>query len=407
VRVTGLIPRSISTVGWGLFCASSWTWCIGMFLPVIMIDRFGWWGFLAFAAPNVLGCAAFGYVVANRAKSERMIRDHRTAMRTFSVVTIAYHVFFIAMMCWLLLPLTIGDERFLLAVIAPPAIVSLGVVLSNLPDRAWPGFAAIVYAISLGIFAIQGVDHLRSVPWSGAVESVDLWWLLPVLCFGFLLSPYLDLTFHRALRRSPSRHSFSIFGLAFAVMIVLTCTYWDALREGLIWIIATHIVAQSCFTVAAHIRELRFGQAIAEQAPARSDRPRRWDFALLLVLSLIALPLAFAGEVTGEPLQTSIEMYLRFLVFYGLAFPAYVLLFITQREAKPSNVRTIRHRSTLAVFALFLVIFAGIYEAGFIHGHYMLMPVPMAAILGWWAYDRFIRPSAIAPSVQHIDTEAE
>ena len=34
-----------------------------MYLPVILLRRFGWLGFLAFAVPNVLGCAAFGYVL--------------------------------------------------------------------------------------------------------------------------------------------------------------------------------------------------------------------------------------------------------------------------------------------------------------------------------------------------------
>ena len=48
------------TLGWGLYCASSWTWCIGMFLPIIMLRRFGWPGFLVFAIPNVIGLIAFG-----------------------------------------------------------------------------------------------------------------------------------------------------------------------------------------------------------------------------------------------------------------------------------------------------------------------------------------------------------
>src|SRR5688572_2660873 len=84
---------------WGLYCANSWTWCIGMYLPVIMIQRFGWLGFFAFAIPNVIGCAAFGYVMKTRARSEAIVAQHRTAMTWFSVITVAYHMFFVV---WLL-----------------------------------------------------------------------------------------------------------------------------------------------------------------------------------------------------------------------------------------------------------------------------------------------------------------
>ena len=57
--------RELATVGWGLFCASSWTWCIGMYLPVLLLRHFGWPGVLAFVVPNVAGCVAFGYVLAD------------------------------------------------------------------------------------------------------------------------------------------------------------------------------------------------------------------------------------------------------------------------------------------------------------------------------------------------------
>ena len=83
-------------MGWAFFCASSWTWCIGMYLPVALIRDFGWPGFAAFAIPNVLGCAAFGYVVATTRASEEMVQRHRTAMRCFSLVAIAYQSYFAA-----------------------------------------------------------------------------------------------------------------------------------------------------------------------------------------------------------------------------------------------------------------------------------------------------------------------
>ena len=63
------VPAGLATIAWGVFCACSWTWCIGMYLPKLMMDLYGWWGFLVFAIPNVLGCCGFGYVLARRARS--------------------------------------------------------------------------------------------------------------------------------------------------------------------------------------------------------------------------------------------------------------------------------------------------------------------------------------------------
>lgn len=33
-----------SPILWALFLASSWTWCIGMFLPVLLMRDAGWMG---------------------------------------------------------------------------------------------------------------------------------------------------------------------------------------------------------------------------------------------------------------------------------------------------------------------------------------------------------------------------
>src|SRR5690606_21240329 len=121
--------------------------------------------------------------------------------------------------------------------------------------------------------------------------------------------------FHRALQSSPSRHAFGVFGVAFAVMIVLTCAYWNVLTAGLTWLITSHLAVQSLFTVAAHLHELR-------SAPGTTDR-RAGAEALA---TLMALPLVFGGAFTLDPLATSLDVYIRFLALYGLLFPAYALL---------------------------------------------------------------------------------
>ena len=83
------MPALARTVGWGLYCTTSWTWCIGMYLPLILLRDYGWPGFIAFAIPNVLGCAAFGYVVDAK-RSDALRARFRGAMIAFGAATSLY-----------------------------------------------------------------------------------------------------------------------------------------------------------------------------------------------------------------------------------------------------------------------------------------------------------------------------
>lgn len=343
------LNAGVSTAGWGVFCACSWTWCIGMFLPVVMLGRFGWPGFLVFAIPNVIGCAAFGYVVAQRDRSIELVRSHTLAMRLFSLATIAYHVFFIGFISWLLLPLP-DEYAPWIAAAAPPALLSISILLSRLPLRAWPVFAVLVYAGSVWVFSRIGLEPLREIAWNGSDTPGELAWLAVPITFGFLLCPYLDLTFHRALQASPSRHAFAVFGITFAVMIVLTCTYWDVLKMGLTWLIVAHITSQSIFTMSAHVRELRLARATSGNIGWIED-----------FLPLLALPLAFAGAFSLDALAGSVDVYIRFLVLYGLLFPAYVLIFMRHHGAT-------RTRGRVALYVIAMLALMPLYELGFLHG---------------------------------------
>ena len=127
-----------------------------MFLPIIFLRQFGWWGFFVFAIPNVLGCAAFGYFV-NKKTSEDITRKHITAMRWFSYMVIAYHMFFIPFLveaAKLPLPNFIaqGFETSMGLVLAL-IVLALAYALSYLPKRLWLITAVITYAISLAAFA--------------------------------------------------------------------------------------------------------------------------------------------------------------------------------------------------------------------------------------------------------------
>src|SRR3954449_7558327 len=82
-------------LNWALFLGVSWTWCIGMFLPVLLVRDYGVWAWVIFAVPNVIGAALMGRVLAEPTASERVAWAHRGAGVFFSVVTIAFHLYWV------------------------------------------------------------------------------------------------------------------------------------------------------------------------------------------------------------------------------------------------------------------------------------------------------------------------
>jgi hypothetical protein len=331
-----------------------------MYLPVILLRDLGWPGFLAFAIPNILGAAAFGYVLASRARSEALIAGQRPALRWFSITAVAYHAFFAAFLVTILTPESPAPWTGL---IAGAAVVVGGLGLSFLPVRVFPVLAVVVYAVSLVTLIELGLSDLATMPTTGTRPADQLVWLAPVMAFGFLLCPFLDLTFHRALRETPSRHAFAVFGATFTVMILLTCVYRDHVVLAIVPL--AHIAAQSLFTTAAHLRELR---CLDETPPGRG-------VGLALVVAAAALLLVLA--LGSDPTAAGEAVYVRFLVFYGLIFPAWVLLFVGPGRSLPMS------RRNLLIYAAVMIAALPFYEAGFIRGHMWLVPVPVAAIVLW------------------------
>ena len=343
-----------------MFCACSWTWCIGMFLPIILLRDFGWPGFLVFAVPNVLGCAAFGYVLRDAGRRAELLRRHERAAVLFSATTIAYHMFFMAFLASMIAR---GSPQATLVAMALPAGIYLaGYGFSWMPQRAWPAAAALLYAGSIAVFTGVGTTSLGETPWSGTLTATDLLCLAPALVFGLLLCPYLDLTFHRALDASPSRHAFAIFGIAFIPILLLTVAYRQGIAQPLV---VAYITVQATFTVAAHLREIR----------ERSWPRARGSRAALLLVPAAAVALVL---LPGDRENT----YLRLLGFFGLLFPAYVLVFMSGRRiATPS-------RANLAGWAVAMIAFLPVYEVAFVHRITWPAGIPVAALLAWWVWRR-------------------
>ena len=292
-------------------------------------------------------------------------------MRWFSYIVIAYHMFFIPFLvdaAKLPLPNFIaqGFETSMGMVLAL-VVLALAYALSYLPKQLWIIAATITYAISLTAFAQLGLSPLEQITFSGESPIDQLPWMALVIAFGFFLCPYLDSTFHHARCQTPSKHAFTVFGLSFTVMILLTCAYSLSVTTGLTLIITAHIFVQMIFTVGAHLSQLR---------QARSNNNRNIHPALIVCSILVAVG-SWAIQRIDHPLIIGEEFYMRFLLFFSLIFPTYILLFM-------GPGRTIkRSRQTLLWFLIFLVSSAPFFEIGFLHGISWLLALPMAAITAW------------------------
>jgi hypothetical protein len=334
-----------------------------MFLPKIMIDRYGWPGFLVFAVPNLIGCTAFGYVLARRQRSIELAQRHRGAMAVFSFVVVAYHMFFLPFVFGAFIS---GDPGWG-GVAAAVVIFGVGVAGTVLGDRAWLVIAAAVYLFSLVAFGAIGFGAWTALTAASPTAIDELAWMTPVVCIGFLLCPYLDPTFHRALQQSPSPHAFGVFGATFAVMIIFTCFLWFAPGERLPMIAVAHILAQSMFTVGAHLRELRAMRLVATTPSAAG-------------LMLAPLPVALVYPIVrsfGFDAAYGESVYIRFLVFFALLYPAYVLLFIG-----PGALGRMSGRSHVLLVVVVLLM-APLYEFGFIHRMAWTLVIPAAIAVVW------------------------
>src|SRR5258705_2469096 len=170
---------------WAFFLACSWTWCIGMFLPVLLVRNWGIWGWVVFAIPNVIGAAAMCWVIRSRDTSERILIEHRLALAIFSLLPVAFHVYFVY---WFVAERLMGPWLLVIPVAAFFLIWSAG---RNSPGVD-PRMAGIVWVLSMSAFAVfawQSGWRLDLLPplW----PKYEVLWLLPVCVSGFGLCPDL------------------------------------------------------------------------------------------------------------------------------------------------------------------------------------------------------------------------
>jgi hypothetical protein len=387
-------PSFWNTLGWGAYLACSWTWCIGMFLPVLMIRDFGWWSFPVFAIPNCLGAAAMGWVMRGPGASEAVVAAHGRAIRAFSVVTVAFQTFF-------LLWLTRGAQVRSTPVPQYIPIAGFGIAMLlailNRMDRRARAVATVVLLTSIALGIAWMATAQPAVPGTSTSPQNNfqgLAFLAPVVCFGFGLSPYLDSTFHRAARNRTNSTPLAFatgFLLFFPLMIGLTASYAPALLLApgigvfgtappnlLPTVITVHVAIQLGYTVGVHASE-------STPQPATKSL-HGWTAFAVVVLALLAIP-PMGTEFLHD---RSERTYRLFMSFYGLIFPAYVWICMIPTLRSPTKPT----QRQLTTFLIAVTLAAPFYYIGFIQLHYWaLAPGVMIPLLARFAIGRPASPS--------------
>lgn len=377
---------------WAGYLGVSWTWCIGMFLPALLWRDLGACSFLVFAIPNVVGAAAMGWLIRSPEVSRAFVARHRLACWCFSAVTVGFQAFFAAWVARVM-----GGGWWHAGWVACVVAAVLGGV-----GKRWAGVVAgAVWLVSMVVIGVtvfrEGVSGIvpQHLMWPGELPTEHLVPLALVCSLGFGLCPYLDLTFHRARMEteSQSRKAFGIgFGVVFAMMIVGTfltapVLVWMVgggsgvdvrLRPMLVVLLSLHTLPQLVYTCWVHGGETERGQ----------ER---------LVLGLCGLAAGVAMATVGGELATQKYaslwfgevVYRGFMGFYGLAFPAYVLIVAWPLGKNASAVVT----PTLGRGAVWLLVCGGavwFYWLGFVERQTWWVSVGVAVVLAGAALARFV-----------------
>ncbi|MFZ4430294.1 MAG: hypothetical protein ACOYPS_08055 [Phycisphaerales bacterium] len=333
-----------SPAAWAAYLGASWTWCIGMWLPVILLRDLGPWSFVVFALPNVIGAAAMGWVIPTADAAERLASEHANACRLFSVVTYLFQCFFLGAVAFggpwepsLAIPAALA---FLLPTLAGPGLAGrLG------GHRLLGGVCLVASVVAAAWWWLTVRPDLTSAVASlPAANPGHLAGLASACLLGFALCPYLDLTFLRARREcanpADARVAFGVgFGLLFASMIVLTFGYgaWlvHARPDAALgpWLLPLPLVLHVCVQMGFKLLVHREEAACAEP---------RCSLASTLRLPLLGLGVAVAFLLLKDaPVVYGLSPfelgYRLFMTFYGLVFPAYVWLCVgSPRWCRPA-----------------------------------------------------------------------
>lgn len=349
-----------------------------MFLPVLLVRDYGVWGFVVFAVPNVIGAAAMGWVIADRARVRSIVARHVLAIRTFSWVTICFHVAFLAVY-----GTAFGLSGVVL--IAVPPVILIGWLCSRTSHRWAHAVGALVYVASAALLTwhwIEGADS--RTPLSTGIPTNGLLWLAPVCAFGFALCPYMDLTFWHArehTNRAESRAAFGIgFGVLFLLMILGTLMYaeWADVQigggprhravppeGGIIGLISIHLLAQSLYTIWVHSRACAASGQTRESGGYFHINILEPGIVVALVGTGLVGLLLILEDSPLSPFDSREIAYRYFMGFYGLVFPAYVWLCMIPTRDGHSGIAGAAGRRKLTILTAAVILALPCFVLGF------------------------------------------
>ena len=374
---------------WAAFLGASWTWVIGMFLPTLLIRDFGPWSWVIFAAPNVIGAAAMGWAMRSRAHSESFVARHAGACRLFSLVTIAFHLYFAL---WAL-PAMIGPVGWAVALVA--------VQIAFTPIRGSRfslGWSVVTLLASLAAAAVMHRQGVLVMPEPKAFPMPDVLGLVAVCLAGFLVCPYFDLTFQRARQQTTDGGAKIAFGVGFGVMFcsMIVLTFFYATKVNFLtpgstaaWAIGAHWSLQILLTVCLHAASL---QALPQAA---DDDRASWRPALGFAMAaalLAAMFVRFADSVGWKygGMAVGEVIYRCFMAFYGLVIPAYFA----------TNYNAHRRRRT-KTWLLAMLVALPFYWIAFMHKSMGYFIPGVALLILFGIFVSFVKsPATAGPSEQ-------
>jgi hypothetical protein len=315
-------------------------------------------GWVVFAIPNVIGAASVGWWLKHREQAADFTLRHATAISVFTSVTLLLQGFTAA---WLVTRL-LGNGYGLVAVVAVVALSWIGSKVAS----ALPALAVLTWLASATAGVTLWSLSVTPLPAVGELRAGDLFALLGLagVCgIGFLICPFLDasLLSARVAAGERGRRVFTIgFGVLFLTMIVITLGYANVLpalmqvgagedpmvatrdmpqtltEAGVYvagYVIAVHLLIQVSFTNACHLSSI-------ERLAASARRPGLASPMNVLALAAAAIFGWVVGFRIVTPEEASISIsnlsllsyepgeivYRILLAFYGVIFPAYLLL---------------------------------------------------------------------------------
>ncbi|MEQ8769966.1 MAG: hypothetical protein RIB60_05600 [Phycisphaerales bacterium] len=338
----------LAALPWALYLACSWTWCIGMFLPTLLVRDAGKLGFVVFIVPNAIGAGLVGWVLAGRARA--FFESKRPLILWFTAATIAFHGYWIV---WRFAEPIAGNLlEFTLGI-----VVSASLVLNAIAaTRKVRGLAALLtLVLSLGA-AFGLLAYPAGAPML-AGTAADLAGLAVVCALGFGLCPYLDITFNKCtIESARPRLAFTLGFILFALVLLVVTRgrAWLGLTLPNLYIsewllaglVGGHFGAQTTFTVAAHIEAVR----TTARTRVRSAEGVGW----IVAPALIGLTLGWIATQSWMPGIAGMSApevgYRSFLGLYGLVFPAWLILTIGNRP--PFSTRTLTALAIVCAVAL-------------------------------------------------------